>query len=74
MRKTNHMSVRDHLVEHHGFTPMSAADLVRRQTGIVQEGMRSESSLDDVADKVLAAEGHRCNDKCQLESDDERCR
>jgi hypothetical protein len=59
------MSVRDHLVQHHALTPTSAAELVRRQTAIVQSGMREETSLSDVAGRVLRATGHVCDDKCR---------
>jgi hypothetical protein len=65
MQKTSHMSVRDHLVKHHGFTPTTAAELVRRQTAIVQSGMREEAPLSDVAGRVLRAAGHVCDDKCR---------
>ena len=39
MRRTNHASVRDHIVKYHGYTAEGAEALVRRRTAIVQDGI-----------------------------------
>jgi hypothetical protein len=53
-------------MKHHGCMPAGAA-----RAGALADSDRAGEGGYGVADKVLAAEGHVCNDKCKIEEDDE---